>query len=62
MRLAAASREAAAVPTKAVVRRAVPREVAGKIQQPDGGRFFQPALGFCVGGYSFYTRDIIRIG
>jgi hypothetical protein len=36
----AASREAAAAPTKAVVQRAVPREAAGKIRQPDGGRFF----------------------
>jgi hypothetical protein len=33
-----ASREAVVVPTKAAVRRAVPREAAGKIQQPDGGK------------------------
>jgi hypothetical protein len=38
MRLAVASREAVVVPTKAAVRRAVPREAAGKIQQPDGGK------------------------
>jgi hypothetical protein len=36
----AALREAAAAPTKAVVRRAAPREAAGKIRQPNGRRFF----------------------
>jgi hypothetical protein len=50
MWMVAASREAAAAPTKAAVRRAAPREAAGKIRQPDGGRFFLRALGFCVRG------------
>jgi hypothetical protein len=40
MRLAVTSREAAAVPTKAVVRRAAPREAAEKFGSLTAGDFF----------------------
>jgi hypothetical protein len=40
--------------TKGVGRKKFGRLMAGEI--------FQSILGFCVGGYSFYTRGIIHIG
>jgi hypothetical protein len=40
MRLAVTSREAAAAPTKAVVRRAASREAAEKFGSPMAGDFF----------------------
>jgi hypothetical protein len=61
MRLVVASREAAAAPTKAVVRRAAPREVTGKIQQPDGGRFFLTGARVLRQGVTHFIPEILFV-
>jgi hypothetical protein len=61
MRLAAALREAAAAPTKAAVRRAAPREVAGKIRQPDDGRFILTGARVLHWGITHFIPGILFV-
>jgi hypothetical protein len=61
MRLVAVAREAAAAPTKAAVGRAAPREVAGKIRQPDGGRFFSTDARVLRQGVTHFIPGILFV-
>jgi hypothetical protein len=61
MRLAAASREAVAAPTKAAVWRAMPREAVGKIRQPDGGRFFSTGARVLRQGVTHFIPRILFV-
>jgi hypothetical protein len=55
MRLAAAAWEAAAV------RRAVPREAAGKIRQPDGGMFFSTGARVLHQGVTHFIPGVLFV-
>jgi hypothetical protein len=61
MRLAAASREAAAALTKVAVWTAVPREAIGKIWQPDARDFFSTIARVLHRGVTHFIPEILFV-